>query len=169
MTLLRAMLFPACVLISACASTPAPPATASTLYLVRHAEKDLAAGKDPPLTPAGRTRAEQLSTLLAKVPLEAIYSTATQRTRQTAAPTAQAHGLAILEYDASDAVTFASQLRQRYPHGNVLIIGHSNTLPALVRALCHCTVGEMDEATYGIRYTVQFDSAGRSQLQVNQD
>ena len=169
MRLLCAMFLPACVLLSACAAAPTQPAISSTVYLVRHAEKDLAAGKDPPLTAAGRARAERLSTLLAKVPLEAIYSTATQRTRQTAMPTAEAHGLTIIEYDASDAATFATSLRQQHPHGNVLVIGHSNTLPALARALCHCAVDEMDEAIYGTRYTVQFDTAGHSQLQVNQD
>ena len=165
----HAMLFPACVLLSACAAMPTSPPASSTLYLVRHAEKDLAVDKDPPLTAAGRARAERLSQSLAKVPLEAIYSTATQRTLQTATPTAQAHGLAITEYDARDAEHVATVLRQQHPHGNVLIIGHSNTLPALARALCHCTVDEMDEANYGLRYRVQFDAAGRSQLQADQE
>ena len=78
-------------------------------------------------------------------------------------------GLVMAARDARDAAQFAGMLRQRHPHGNVLVIGHSNTLPALARALCHCAVEEMDEANYGLRYRVQFDATGRSQLQVEQE
>ena len=47
-----------------------------TLYLVRHAEKELSADdpKDPPLTECGEQRAESLAYFLASVDLDAVYS-----------------------------------------------------------------------------------------------
>lgn len=159
----------ACLLLCACSSTPPRPEIAATYYLVRHAEKAPNAGNDPPLTAAGTARAEHLSATLAQVPLRAIYSTATTRTRQTAAPTAHLHRLAITDYDASDAAAFAAYLRHTHSHDAVLVIGHSNTLPALARMLCQCAVEEMDEAVYGIRYTVTYDGKNQPHLQVSRD
>jgi hypothetical protein len=48
-----------------------------TIYLVRHAEKDLFSNNstDPPLTKCGEKRSENLSTFLMDVELDAIYST----------------------------------------------------------------------------------------------
>ena len=53
-----------------------------TIYLVRHAEKDLSAGKpgDPPLAPCGEARSEALSLFLKAVQLDAVYSTDYART-----------------------------------------------------------------------------------------
>lgn len=115
--------------LAACASTPEP--DAQTIYLVRHAEK--ASGQDPHLTIVGRARSEILAAELADANLSAIYSTDTNRTRETAAPTANAYGLTVLPYDASNLDTFANMLRAT--PGNILVVGHSNTTPALVKAL----------------------------------
>ena len=115
--------------LAACASTPEP--DAQTIYLVRHAEK--ASGQDPHLTIVGRARAEILAAELADANLSAIYSTDTNRTRETAAPTANAYGLTVLPYDASNLDTFANMLRAT--PGSILVVGHSNTTPELVKAL----------------------------------
>lgn len=159
----------ACLLLTACAGVPAEHAAPATYLLVRHAEKDTTVAKDPPLTAAGQTRAERLATQLARTPLSAIYSTPTRRTRETATPTAQSHGLPIEDYDAADAAAFAVRLRKAHPAGTVLIVGHSDTLPPLVRLLCRCDVGDMDERIYGIRYTVRFDDNGHAQLREDHD
>jgi len=116
-------------LLAACASSPAP--DAQTIYLVRHAEK--ASGDDPQLTLVGRARAEILAAELADTDLAAIYSTNTRRTMETAAPTARATGLTVLPYDGNNLETFANMLRAT--PGNILVVGHSNTTPALVKAL----------------------------------
>jgi 2,3-bisphosphoglycerate-dependent phosphoglycerate mutase len=105
---------------------------ASVVWVVRHAEK-ASDGDDPPLTEAGQARAEALAALLADEPIVAVYSTPYQRTQQTAAPTAEAHGLTVLEYDPrSDlpALLIAEHLGQA-----VLITGHSNTVPGIVAGL----------------------------------
>ena len=51
----------------------------------------------------------------------------------------------------------------------MLIVGHSNTLPQLARVLCKCEVADMDEAVYGIRYTIRFDANGRPSLTETRD
>ena len=82
---------------------------------------------------------------------------------------AAAKGIALVDYDPADATAFAARLRRDHPRGTVLVVGHSNTLPPLARALCGCTVADMDEAIYGIRYTIRFDAGGRAQLVESRD
>ena len=157
--------------LAGCASAPAAPRddTVATYLLVRHAEKDTRVADDPPLTDAGLERAERLATGLRGARLDAIYSSPYRRTRQTAAPVAREHGLPVLEYAPGDAVAFAARLHAERPRGTVLVVGHSNTLPPLARALCNCAVADMDERVYGIRYTIRFDANGRPALTESRD
>ena len=149
-------------LLTACSSHPAA-SDSATYILVRHAEKATAPPKDPPLTEAGQDRAQRLADGLQGTRLDAVYSSPYQRTRQTAAPVAQAQGLTVIDYNPDDAA-FATRLRADHPRGTVLVVGHSNTLPPLARALCGCNVADMDERIYGIRYTIRFDANGRAAL-----
>jgi len=104
-----------------------------TIYVVRHAEKE--AGDDPQLTPAGQERAHKLAARLAKVKLDAIFSTDFQRTRLTAQPVAARQGLAIQIYAPGDLPAFAAQLQREYAGKNVLVVGHSNSTPTLAGLL----------------------------------
>ena len=149
-------------LLTARSSHPAA-SDSATFILVRHAEKATAPPKDPPLTEAGQDRAQRLADGLQGTRLDAVYSSPYQRTRQTAAPVAQAQGLTVIDYNPDDAA-FATRLRADHPRGTVLVVGHSNTLPPLARALCGCNVADMDERIYGIRYTIRFDANGRAAL-----
>ena len=155
-------------LLTACSSHPVASDTA-TFILVRHAEKASTPPKDPPLTDTGRQRAQRLADGLKGTRLDAVYSSRYQRTRQTATPVARAQGLTIVDYVPDDAAAFATRLRADHPRGSVLVVGHSNTLPPLARALCGCDVADMDEAVYGIRYTIRFDADGRAALTETRD
>jgi len=104
---------------------------ASTFFLVRHAEKE----KDttnPSLTAAGNQRAKELARLLSEVKLSAVYSTNYNRTKETAQPTSIDKNLLINEYNPSEQAAFATEVLAQHPRGKVLIVGHSNTIPALV-------------------------------------
>ncbi len=105
----------------------------TTIIMVRHAEK--AYGDDPDLTPAGQERAQRLAFMLQNVDLDAIYSTDTRRTQQTAQPVAQAKGLKVRPYEMSDLETLARVIRFRHRGETVLVVGHSNTTPALATIL----------------------------------
>ena len=104
-------------------------ARTATIILTRHAEKQ--DGPDPDLSPRGRRRADQLADMLVAARLTAIYTTDTRRTRQTVAPIAMRSNIEPGVYAGDIAPTLAE-----LPDGaRALVAGHSNTLPAIVRAL----------------------------------
>jgi broad specificity phosphatase PhoE len=150
--------------LGACVSSPSLP-VAATFVLVRHAEKVDDGSKDPPLSATGEARAQALVTTLGGAPLRAIYATAYRRTQATATPTARAHSLSVTTYEAKiDAADFATQLRRDHGDGTVLVVGHSNTVPAIAAALCRCTVAPMGDDEFDRRITVDFDARGHAVL-----
>ena len=102
----------------------------SMIYLVRHGEK-VAEGKDPDLTPQGQQRARNIAAMLGKAGIAHIFSTPTNRTRQTAQPLAQQNGLQVQPYDPKTPQALVARVKTL--SGAVLVVGHSNTLPELVR------------------------------------
>ncbi len=150
--------------LAACASWPGAN-DASNFIIVRHAEKVLDESADPALTATGEIRAQAIAGWLADSDVVAVYSTETRRTRQTAAPTAQAHGLPVTAYDGEEPATaLAARLRRAHPAGTVLVVGHSNTAPDIAAALCGCDVAPMSEDEYDRRMTVHTDSDGDNTL-----
>lgn len=157
--------FATALLLGACASGgPAgdrDAVAAVTFVVVRHAEKAVDGSSDPPLSAAGRRQARSLADSLAGSPLVAVYATAYRRTQATAAPAARLHGLPVITYDARQAAAgFAASLRDRHATGTVLVVGHSNTAPAIAAALCGCDVAPMGESDYGRRLVVQLGADG---------
>ncbi|KCZ83230.1 phosphoglycerate mutase family protein [Hyphomonas adhaerens MHS-3] len=146
--------------IVACASTPTPPDT--TIYLVRHAEKQ--AGDDPDLTVVGRARADILSQELQGAGLTEIWSTNTKRTISTAKPTANSTGLPVQLYDARRQDVFANQLKAT--PGAMLVVGHSNTIPDLVKQLGGKPGAPIVEATEYDRLYVVTVTKGRAKSEL---
>jgi phosphohistidine phosphatase SixA len=136
----------ACLFLAVLAIGCAPPRVTgvTTVFLVRHAEKQLDQ-QDPNLTEAGRARAQTLARTLRSVPLDAIFSTDTHRTRQTAAPVAATRSLEIELYDKDDLARVVMKIR-RAP-GRYLVVGHSNTTPELVTRLGGDAGAAIDEAS----------------------
>lgn len=156
-------LLTALLMLAGCASTPQLPGT--TFVVVRHAEKGNDDPKDPALSAIGQARAEALAAQLRGTPLTAAYATDFRRTQQTAAPAARMHRIDVQTYDAKlPAPEFASQLRRAHTSGVVLVVGHSNTVPGIVAALCACEVAAIDEGTYGDRYDVRIALDGSTTL-----
>lgn len=110
-------------------------AETSTYYFIRHAEKDRsdASNKNPNLIQKGVLRAAKWSYVLGSVEFDAIYSTDYNRTKQTAAPTAEKQNLNVTIYNPRniDAKAFLETTKGQ----TVLIVGHSNTTPMFVNAL----------------------------------
>lgn len=148
------------MLLAACASRPSGD-DAVRFVVVRHAEKVADGSRDPALTQAGHDRAAALAQRLADTPVIAVYATGFRRTRDTAAPTALAHGVAVTVYDASEAAAdTATRLRRAHRAGTVLVVGHSNTAPGITAALCGCDVPAMDEDEYARVMTVHIGRRG---------
>ena len=122
------------------------------LILVRHAEKT-AGGPDPSLSPAGEERARELARVLADVPVDALYSSQFRRTALTLEPLRSHTGLEIrtdpVQRDVEAwAVDFAARLLTEHSGQTVVIAGHSNTVPVLMRALGATGVEKLDESDY---------------------
>lgn len=127
----------------------------TVIVVVRHAEKAALPPGDPALSPAGEHRARALADRLAATPLAAVYVTSYQRTQLTAAPTARAHGLAVTVRPADEsAQSLALLLRQSHAGQTVLVVGHSNTVPALVHELTGIEVAPIDDADYSRQFTI---------------
>ena len=125
-----------------------------TIYLVRHAEKELAAKdpRDPPLTLCGQQRAKSLQGFMEKVDLEAIYSTEYIRTLGTAGPVASSKDLEIQLYDPKKLEAFAKHLLASKE--DALVVGHSNSTSALAGHLVGTSFESIDESVYNRIYQV---------------
>ncbi|MDB5203355.1 MAG: hypothetical protein JWQ27_2764 [Ferruginibacter sp.] len=112
-----------------------PPQFSGRIYLVRHAEKDTV-GKNPSLSAAGRKRAGDLYRLLKEKHIGKIYTTRYLRTQMTADSLRiyQQTDTAFYKADTSNA-ELINKILSGKKGINILIIGHSNTIPALVRML----------------------------------
>jgi broad specificity phosphatase PhoE len=146
------------LLVLGCRKGDAAPPSARVVrvVLVRHAEKETGESlTDPPLTPAGQQRAEALVQAVGDV--QAILSTDTSRTRQTATPVAAASGVTIELMEPMDAAKIRAVV-ERLDGGTLLVVGHSNTLPVLIEELCGEKV-QLGDADYGDLFVVHMSDA----------
>lgn len=104
------------------------------VFLVRHAER-ADRTRDPALSPKGEGRAHALAALLHDAGVTAIYATELRRTQLTAKPLADARRLPVRVHEADDSAGLVSDIRKHEPHGRVLVVGHSNTVPEIAAAL----------------------------------
>lgn len=88
---------------------------------------------DPELSEAGRARAESLARMLKDAGITAIFTTQYKRTKQTAEPLAKVLGLSVTEVHAKEPGAVAEKIDAQ--PGNVLVVGHSNTVPEVLQAL----------------------------------
>jgi broad specificity phosphatase PhoE len=111
----------------------------TTIIFVRHAEKVVSSDDDPPLSDAGRVRAAELTRQLVDADvirgIDAIYATQFRRTQETAAPLADALDIPIHTYDADDTESVLEEVVRDYKGKIILVVGHSDTLPALMANL----------------------------------
>ena len=121
-------------------SLPALGFAQGTIFVVRHAERaDTSTGApptmatDPDLSEAGRARAASLAAMLKDAGVSAIFVTEFKRTQQTAAPLAKALGITPTVVPAKDTAGLAARLKKAT--GNVLVVGHSNTVPEVINAV----------------------------------
>src|SRR3954471_23357965 len=106
-------------------------AQATTVILVRHAEKAVEPAADPGLTPEGEARARALLEVARDAGVTDVITTQFARTRATAQPVATALGITPEVVDARGA-THAQDVAnavRRHVGMTVLVVGHSNTVP----------------------------------------
>lgn len=164
------MLVGSAVLGLAAAPAPAAGPPVTTVYVVRHAEKDLTPGlPDPPLTAAGEARAQALARRLAPRRPAALFTTDTRRTRATLAPLARAAQLAPLVYDAKAPEALAARIGQEFAGKTVVVVGHSNTILPLLAALGVAAppVAEIGDNEYDLLFEVRLSSGKPARVKVS--
>jgi broad specificity phosphatase PhoE len=104
------------------------------VFVVRHAER-LDDTKDSPLSVEGRARAAHLADLLRDARITAIFVTQFQRTQQTAQPLADRLKLTPQQTLAGENRALIEKIRAAGPHARVLVVGHGDTVPDILKAL----------------------------------
>lgn len=106
-----------------------------TYYLLRHAEKQLNHGADPPLNQHGLARSERVVRLFSLQQIDAIWATPLLRTRQTVELLAISKGLEVREYPPHDLAKITDFSKRLAPDSHIVICGHQNTVPAMANQL----------------------------------
>lgn len=137
----------------------------TTVILVRHAEKELS-GDDPGLTAAGAARAAALAHAVGEANVAAVYATEFARTRNTALPLAELAGLDVTVVPSGDsyAADMAGIVHARHAGQVVVIVSHSNTVPAIIGALGASPMPTIDEDEYDDLFVVTITRGGAAAM-----
>jgi broad specificity phosphatase PhoE len=131
------------VAISLFLLSPTVASAQKLVIVVRHAERaDGGAGAsmagapaDPLLSAAGEARAAKLAGMLEESGITAIVVTEFRRTQDTAKPIAAKLALTPEIVKAADTQELLARLKTKHANDVVLVVGHSNTIPAIVKGL----------------------------------
>lgn len=133
-------------------------------FVVRHAEKETASAgsvmvtlNDPALSEAGKMRAGQLRDILKDQHIRFLYSTNTVRTIATAQPLQEWLGdVPIHLYNSKDSLGYFIHQLMNLKKGNVLVVGHSNTVDDIVNNLCGKKLipGDLPDSEYDNLFVV---------------
>jgi broad specificity phosphatase PhoE len=159
---------PSRLLLIACLAvllTPLSAISQVTVIFTRHAEKAASPANDPPLTAAGEQRATVLASMLADSGVDAIYVSELRRTQQTAAPLADRTRLKPIVIPASDTDALVQAIRER-KSGVVVVVGHSNKLPAIIAALGGPRI-KIPETEYDNLFVLTVDGSKSSLLRLH--
>ncbi len=142
------------------------PAQASLIILVRHAEKTADAA-DPGLTDIGERRAEDLAEALQQVRLTAIITTQYRRSRLTTIPVSRAQRVTPIVVPAgaglqADAQAVAAALDSLPAGSAALVVGHSNTLGAIIAALGGPAVADLCDDEYSTLLVLERPGGGQA-------
>ena len=166
---LRVLVLLAAIFTTATAAIARQTAASTTVILVRHAEKALEPANDPPLTPAGEARAAALVDALGSAGVQVIYSTNWKRTQQTALPISLKLGIPVTTFDVTPGAQgygemYAAELLAKHRGKVVLVVGHSNTVPAIVRGLGAAAVPAIPDPEYDNLFIVTVPEAGPARV-----
>lgn len=135
-------------------------AQSELVVVVRHAEKGTDDPVDPTLSAAGVKRAEALAVALANADVDAIVTTQFKRALATAAPLATKLAIkpTVLAVKRGETaahiaeVVAAVHAARAAGKGTILVIGHSNTVPLIVKALSGIAVPNICESQHANLY-----------------
>ncbi|MFQ5568302.1 MAG: histidine phosphatase family protein [Rhodothermales bacterium] len=138
----------------------------TVVMVIRHAEKASDQGRDPSLTEAGEQRAEALIAVAGEAGVKAIYSSQFKRTTETVAPLARHLGIPVTTFEISGAnlhdypAMLAEKILTEHRGEAVVVVNHSNTVPAIVEALGGAPTTAMSEDEYDHFFIVVIPASG---------
>lgn len=144
-------------------------AQASTVVLVRHAEKVAPSG-DVDISAVGQARAAALAEALVRFPLQGIFVSQYKRTLQTALPVAARFGLTpvavpVASGDVRAQATATAAAIRGLPAGSAaLVVGHSNTLGPIIEALGGPHLDDLCDGEYATILVLEVTGAGAPRL-----
>lgn len=105
------------------------------VYVMRHLPKEKVANTDPQLNELGQKMALALSESDFMAHVDVGFSTDYQRTKQTIKPSATRYDFDIHLYNPRDNQALVEVINTQHCGKTIVIVGHSNTTPAIVSAL----------------------------------
>ena len=147
----------------------------TTVFLVRHAEKENEPKQDPPLTKQGVARSQELARMLSIASIKAIYTSQFLRTKQTAEPLATKNSLtatvltlkpnpANLRLIAEESTAELVNKILQHPGESALVIGHSNWIPDVIKMLGGDVVPTIDEQKFDDLFIVTVYGKGKAKV-----
>lgn len=124
----------------------------TTVILIRHADRDIPPDgtPDPPgpsLNDKGMTRSRKLVHVLSTAGIQAIYTSQYKRSKMTAKPFFAAHSdLPTVRLDT--ATELKDHILRHHAGHTVLVVGHSNTVPELIRQLGGPSLPNIDDCEF---------------------
>ncbi len=132
----------------------------TTVLLIRHADRDIpsAGTPDPPLNARGKTRARKLIHVLSTTGIRAVYTSDTTRAIMTAKPYLDAYARRPLPFPMLllrpsvvrlfDPIEIKNHILTHHAGQTVLVVGHSNTVPELIRQLGGTSLPDIDDCEF---------------------
>ena len=146
-----------------------------TVFLVRHAEREAEPRQDPPLNKEGMTRSQALAQLLSIAGIKAILTSQYNRTKQTAEPLATKLGLTVTPFTLKSNPSNPRQIAEEStaevtnkilerPGQSVLVVGHSNSIPDVIKMLGGDIVPTIDEQKFDDLFIVTVYAKGKAKV-----
>jgi phosphohistidine phosphatase SixA len=146
-----------------------------TVFLIRHAEREDEPRQDPPLSKLGAARAEALARLLSTAGVKAIFTSQYARTKQTAEPLATKFGLTVTPFTlktnpanprqiAEESTAEVTNKILEHAGQSVLVIGHSNSIPDVIKMLGGDVVPTIDEKKFDDLFIVNVYAKGKAKV-----
>ena len=146
-----------------------------TVFLVRHAEKADEPRQDPPLREEGVARSQELARMLAATGVKTIFTSQFARTKLTAEPVAAKLGLTITSISLRSNPNNPRQIAEESTAEvvnrilersgeSVLVIGHSNSIPDVIKMLGGDKVPTIDERVYNDLFVVTVYAKGKARV-----
>jgi phosphohistidine phosphatase SixA len=170
--LIAVLISPLVFFQSACAQADFKP---TTVFLVRHAEKEDEPKQDPPLKKEGVARSQELARLLGDAGVKTIITSQFKRTSQTAEPFATKLGLTVTSISLKSNPTNPKLIAEEstaevvnkileHTGESILLVGHSNSLPDVIKMLGGDVVPTIDERKFDDLFIVTVYAKGKARV-----